>query len=184
MRPVQLLVRPGTYVGKILINSIPGSSATNTVTIRPDWHYAGTVTLQYSGTAALDNYVVRFSNTSNIRFKKVTLKNIGATYCTEVDFVNNNDNILFDSCTFIGNQSATINPEEYVINQTSDVANKIKNVSIINNTIKYGSIGISLLGSAGNNDSNVIIQNNLIDSFFNMGYKLFIMKYLLSPKIS
>ncbi len=67
---VDLLIRPGTYMGQYDLGVVPGSPGA--ITVRSETNTASDVVLAYDAGGASDNFIVRLDGTEQLHFQAVT----------------------------------------------------------------------------------------------------------------
>lgn len=153
--PVVLDMKPGVYTESVLIANVPGSSATNTVTIKSQNNSASTVTLTYP-TVDINPYVIGIY-TSNIKVRHLTITPTGATYSRGIEMRGSVSNNEISGC-IVNVTSGNYTTDAYVgiycraVNGTGN--------TIRNNTLNNGAYGIYLNGVS----TAVLNQNTVIDS--------------------
>ncbi len=76
--PVTFLVQSGTYTEQLDLVSIPGNSATNTITFRSQAGDSSAVVLTWpSATAAANNWVVRMNGADRVTWDRITIARTG-----------------------------------------------------------------------------------------------------------
>ena len=76
--PVIFNIRPGTYQGKVDIGNIPGTSATNTVTIKSENGDSTSVILTDSANALTSNFTVHIFGTDYLTIRNLTIRRPGS----------------------------------------------------------------------------------------------------------
>lgn len=72
--PVTVLAETGIYSEQVVFDTIPGTSATNTVTFRSLSGVNTDVTLQFAGATTAANYVLKLNNADYLHFEDMTIK--------------------------------------------------------------------------------------------------------------
>ena len=156
--PVKMLIKNGTYNSLAFHDSIPGSSAKNTVTFR-------SATGQRDSVRIYDTYGAKLANTCHLRFEQLTLEGIvvgvemdSSVSDVEIRHCNINtqmtNNYLYKGIEYPGN-ATTLN-------------RRLCNVRIIANKIRGGYVNIYLNNYCNSNDFNntgfigVIIDSNIL----------------------
>jgi hypothetical protein len=166
--PVTFKVRAGTYVGRLDIANIPGSSIVNRLTIRADDGVpASTVNINYAATGTADNYVIRLNNTSHISLKNLSINATAASYgnCIRLNGITNNDSIIGCNITNQNNSPTTFMTGIEGNNSRYD------NLVVKDNTIN-ASYGAYLFSNFANTPG-LIIDNNIINSYYNGIYYIY-----------
>jgi len=172
--PVTLILDDNTYPNEIYpinFNSNPGSSATNTLTIKPKTgatpHFTGAANA--NGLILLNgiDYVTVDGSNSGGSDKSLTIENTSSANNSYVFGIldngssNNSNNITLKNCTFLGMNTVLVN-ETYVIVLSANGGHD--NCVIDNNTIARSKYGIAVFGSDANKNNNLVISNNTIGS--------------------
>lgn len=105
--PTILNVRDGTYTEKVTLLTIPGASPVNTVTFQSESNDSTAVVLQEDPTAngGYDFYVLKLQGASHVRFKKMTVKALGANSSKVLVLRNDANQNAFTNCVFEGTPS-------------------------------------------------------------------------------
>jgi hypothetical protein len=157
--PVIFNVAPGTYTGQLNLVSIPGSSATNTVTFQSANSDSTAVILQYNASSATDNFVVKFLNSSNIIIKKMTLKALNATYARVVEYSGTVSNVTLQGNVLQGAQTTNTDSSQFAVHNIA--GGTYSGIYILGNRILNGRIGLNLVNSV-NPMTNVVIKYNYL----------------------
>ena len=163
--PVLFLVDPGIYNEHFCISSVPGASATNTITFRSADYDSTKVVIRYAAKSALDNYVIQLKNASYIRIENMTMKAMSSIgFAIVIDFKNGSNyniiksNLLISNNLIYGSNSSVI---------YSDGRNSSSCYNLIdNNFILLGSHGIYFNGNSTVSPSKCnIFRNNTITDY-------------------
>lgn len=161
--PVDVLVNPGTYAGKVAIRNIAGSSSVNTITIR------GTNKNTCILTDSVADATLSVTNTSFVTIRDLTVNNRFYTTCAGISIVGANgakgSNTTVNNC--IVNIPNTGTNTSYGL-MASGAANTISatpidSVVFDSNVVNGGYYGIVIYGSSNtaNNRGNMIRYNTL-----------------------
>ncbi len=164
--PVTFKVRAGTYVGRLDIANIPGSSPVNRLTIRADDGVpASSVNINYAATGTGDNYVIRLNNTSHISIKNVSINATAATYGIgiRINGTSNNDSIVGCNITNLNNSTSTW------MSGIEGYNSRYDNFVLQNNNIT-ASIGTYLFSNTPATPGLLIEGNNITSWYFGMYY--------------
>ena len=155
-------VRSGVYPEDIIINSVPGSSATRTVLFQSVAGDSSAVVLEDS-VNSIAPAVVYINNSSWITFKEMTIESVGYyySYGNGVVTIAGSSNISFISNHIISSY--------YDAGINSYVSSGNSNIIITGNNISGGQDGISLSGDPNNSMLGLDIEGNIIDSFQSAG---------------
>jgi hypothetical protein len=156
--PVTFNVASGTYTEQLLIGSIPGASATNTVTFKSAANDSTAVILQFSATSHGDNFVVNFQNASNIIFKNITLKALHATFARVVLLSGNISNITLQGNILQGTQTVNSDSAQFVMHNYS--GGTFDGINILGNRINEGRFAINFANTTPM--TNVVIKYNYL----------------------
>ena len=170
--PVEFQFFDGSYE-TMLLDTIIGSSTTNTVTITS---YSGDATKVTIGDVTIaKNTALTLDNVSNLVFKNITIGTKTDATISGVELKGYCANILFHSCVIQAYDLATDNSYAAVkhYNSSYNSANYLKNVRFIKNTI-IGGYGNMLFIYSGGNATNmstkqtsiIIDSNELKDAYY------------------
>jgi len=166
--PVTLNMRNGVYNEQVNIPAIPGSSATNTVTIQSESGDSSAVNVTFSSGVSTAYHTIRFNGGSFITLRKITVESAGL-YARSIEFNSTSTDITITNCrvlTVVGTSSLQ-NP----IYATTTTPNN--NITITNNRIIGGYYGIYARFGTGTTvstlASNIVIRNNKITDFYYYG---------------
>ena len=169
--PVVFNVQPGVYNEKVLIGTVGGVSATNTITFQSANGDSTSVILSDSSTISTsNNYTLKLNQTSRIIFKKISIRKTGvADNATVVEIGGSSNNISFISCRFEG-----------LVSSTPDLARTVvmANVPYTNTSISFdkcvfmnGSYGLYLQGQGSTSGllqtGNSITGNHFTNQYLN-----------------
>ena len=168
-------VRDGYYNESFTINKIKGSSAVNTVTFQSQSLDSSKVIID---TAWCVGYVyppvssatVTLNGASYVTFQKLGIMNSCSSYsyynsAVEIHGRSRHINLLNNSLWGPNSSSS------YNSSCISSLADIDSDIHVINNVMKYGYAGMYFQNSGGN-EAGLVIQGNLIDSFYQMGLYL------------
>jgi len=162
---VNFQVANGTYTEQLEITSITGTSNSNNIVFESVSGDSSLVKIEFSPAFA-SNYVVNLNGTSFITFKKLTIENTKATNCTVIEIEGNTSDINISNCHILGQPSTSSSSNYSIIKSTGDANH---NISITNNHIENGSKGIEFIGGSSTDEINLVISNNLIESYYYRG---------------
>ena len=160
--PVVFEVVAGTYTNsEFTINEFSGSSATNTVTIRPK---SGTVVFQNDPSSTTDNHIFQFNGADWVTLKDLTLHITDpSSYGTRIDILGQCDGLTIEGCTLLANTSLLSSSTNIAAVYLSSSANDIvTNFTFKNNIIDNASAGLYLYGSTSGLNNNVLIEGNTL----------------------
>ncbi|MBI1316705.1 hypothetical protein GC167_07585, partial [bacterium] len=159
--PVTVNVKEGVYQ-RFQLDSIPGSSTVNTVTIRSNPSNTSDVILRDTALVSGDNYLIRLFDVDHVRIDGLVFDPQGGTYGRGVLLEGGNNNIHITNNTFNGEGlgSSTLNA---AIFDNTGSANRSNDILIDGNTIDDAAYGVYAVG-VGTTDfqRNWTITNNTI----------------------
>lgn len=162
--PVTFQVASGTYNEQVSFDSIPGSSATNTVTFTSLTGDSTDVVLQYASTGTSDLHTVLLNNVDYLTFNQMTIKGSATDYGRVISMENLPQNITIQNCVIEAPvYSSSYSCPIYSIN------NPVHNLTIQNNHIIGGYYGIYMDGESSNNMTNFVVENNVIEDYYYYG---------------
>ena len=166
--PTTIAIKPGTYLGNIIIPAIPGTNTTNTVTFTSYTQDSTSVVLQGN----LATGVIILDNTNNIIISHLTLQGIlsgSASRC--IEFKNKNRNILITNNYM---QTCNSNFASSAIMAVYSYYSQDTNITIQNNYL-YGTGGIWIESQNYSSAAsyNITIENNILDQFYYYGIYLY-----------
>lgn len=172
--PVVFNVVPGTgpYNEQVILDSIPGTSVTNTITFNGNGN-----ALTYNATSSSQRAVLKLNGADHIIFDSLFIDASGGTYGYGVQLINNADSNTFRKC--IINTSVTATNTNYagiVINATDAGAISSGNTLCDGNVFDRDSItggyyGVTLVGNTTTSGfvNNNQFTNNTVQEFYNYG---------------
>lgn len=166
--PTILNIRPGTYIEQVDIPVIPGTSATNTLTIQSESGDSSSVTISFSSSSSSAYHTIRFNGSSFIILRKLTIEGLG-TYTRSIEFNSTSSNITITNCRVFAPVGTSSLQNPIYANTTSPN----NNITITNNLISGGYYGIYGRFGTGTTvaalANNIIIRNNRIRDFYYYG---------------
>ncbi|HUN65616.1 MAG TPA: right-handed parallel beta-helix repeat-containing protein [Bacteroidota bacterium] len=156
-------VLAGTYNEHIVLPSITGTSASNTITFQSATGNAADVTLEYSAGSSDSNYVVKMTGANYVKFHKMILQsntNAGAGYCTIFNLAGSWDHLTIDSTALVAASSTSNTNQAVIITTTASTATSLV---ISGNTFTNGGYGIYL---SGINSSNFLAGVQIVNNAF------------------
>lgn len=164
--PVTMDVQAGTHSGSMHFSTIPGLSATNTLTINGVAGAANCI-ITHNGVGINNNAVATFDGASHITIQNITLRNTGTTQAWGVLFMNNathntllNNRIEMHWASNVVNVCGILFAASFT-NSTAEGNNGNYNL-IQGNEIIGGEMGIRMEGAAALRNKYNRIYNNLI----------------------
>lgn len=140
--PVTIQVRNGKYTENVVFKHVPGSSNTNTITIKGESNNALLDTLTFNSSTAP---TLRLDSASYFVFKHITFQTEGI-FARAIAFANKSHDITIDNCVFYAKADKSSYPHIDVENQyTSGIPSLDSNVVITNNRFSGGGSGVRLI---------------------------------------
>lgn len=174
--PTTIKVAPGVYHESLVFsNLISGLGALNTLTIESATNNPDDVMI--STDLATDNYVVLFDSVSWISLNNISISSTDEGIGSLVSVTNMSSDITIDGCKLM---LAYDNKPSLIAIDVNGA--QLENISIKNNTIHGGYIGVKLYGSSAFSDyqKSIIVSGNNISGFY---YSGIYMSYLDKPLI-
>lgn len=165
----------GPYTEQLVLDSISGTSAINTITFNGNGN-----TITFNSTSNSQRAVIKLNGADHIIFDSLVIEAGGGTYGYGVQLVNNADSNTFRKCTINTSVSSTSNQYAGIVINSSEsgattTGNTLCDGNVFDrNTITGGYYGATLVGSTTaatflNNNS---FTNNTITEFYNYGLYL------------
>jgi len=151
---VVINIETGNYNEQFTLQSIPGTSETNTITFRAQSGDSSDVMIQYEG----DTHIMQIISSSNLLFKNLTFQSPGDNYGM-INLIGYVANITFQNCHFSGDPSTSWSR---IIYSEDEVANLLVENSYFNSA---RSAAVYLIGT----NQNPIIKNNIFENIVNHG---------------
>ncbi|MBC7946542.1 MAG: gliding motility-associated C-terminal domain-containing protein [Chitinophagaceae bacterium] len=171
---INVVANTGPYLEQLILDSIPGTSATKTITFNGNANV-----IQFNSTNTNERAVIKLNRTDYVGFYNLVITATG-TLTTEYGFgvqiINNADNNTINNCTInINTSSTSTNYAGIVINNsptspttTGDSRCDFNTISF--NTINGGYAGITLVANGTTNQVNGnTIFNNTLRNFYIYG---------------
>nr|NQU92382.1 hypothetical protein [Bacteroidota bacterium] len=167
---VSFSVASGTYTEQISFSAIDGTSATDTIIFQSSTSNYADVTLQFTQTSTA-NYVVNFDGSDYISFLDMTIQSTGSSsYGKVFVFKGTTQNISLKDNNINGRNVSSQSNNYAVIYGEGGTSNMASNINIENDTIRYGSKGISFEGGdASNLETGNSFRNNAVENFYYSG---------------
>ncbi|MEI6507550.1 MAG: LamG-like jellyroll fold domain-containing protein [Bacteroidota bacterium] len=149
--PVTINVNPGTYAGRVHLNTVIGSSSTNTISFIGS--SPATCIIQDS---IVTNPLVQITSTGYVTFRNFTVTNTGGTACIGIAVVGSTSNTVGSGCSIINNiinlPNAGTTAGYIGINvsgsATAGANNYLDSITIDSNTVNGGAYGIEYYGNS------------------------------------
>ncbi|MBK8944002.1 MAG: hypothetical protein IPM32_01920 [Ignavibacteriae bacterium] len=176
---VKFTVLDGTYNEQFNFDgNIVGSNSTNNIL----FDAGPNVIVNYSASSSLDNYVLKFNSAKYLTFNNFNFSAGGTSFATVVKLENDCSDLEFNGNTF---NSYNI-PNSGVINELEQSNficidnSEMNNISLVNNSINYGSYGIHLDLNNNNLSNNILIDGNSVTNSY---YDNIVLKNSTAPQI-
>jgi gliding motility-associated-like protein len=160
----------GPYVEQVILDSIPGASAINTVTFRGNGD-----TLRYNAGINTERAVIKLNGADHIRIDSLVIDaRDAASYGWGIQLMNNADSNVISRNTILLNTTSTSTIYSGIIFSSSATSATTGSAladsnTVIGNTIVGGYYGITLNGSAADPLKNNVIANNVLREFYYTG---------------
>jgi hypothetical protein len=135
--PVTLNVRSGTYIEKIVADSIPGASQVNTITLQSEAMDSASVIIQYEG----DNFnpnIMEFKNAKYLTIQHLKFINTSSFYGNGIFFKEKSNDITIKDCSFNSNTSSFFASGGSLLTFTVNNSNRHNSILIQGNTFNGG----------------------------------------------
>lgn len=147
--PVSINVRDGIYTEQVLINTVMGTTSSDSVVFQSENADASLVNLEFNGNST-NRYTVRLNGTSYLGFKNMTLTSLNSTYGYTAEITGSSMGLRFANCVFNNQASGnTYGMYSTNINQSD--------LHIMNCEFNNGNGGIYIQGNYG---TGLVIANN------------------------
>ena len=100
--PVVFRIRDGIYEEQIIIDSIPTTSAINTITFESESGDSSAVTIQYTPPSTTLPWVILLDGTDYVTFRHLGIKSLPAYYCDALELRHNARYITLTHCKLEG----------------------------------------------------------------------------------
>lgn len=156
--PVIFNIKRGTYNEQLDFKlAITGVSTTNTVTFQSESGNPADAEISFTSTSSSDNFIVRFTDVSNLIFNDLTFTAKGTTY-SRIVYSNNFDGyVTFSGNIFNGYLNAGISTDQNIVTLSSV---NIHNINFNNNIFNNGSRCFYALGGSSTKSTNFNFTNN------------------------
>jgi trimeric autotransporter adhesin len=160
----------GPYTEQLIMNAVPGASATNTVTFNGNGR-----TITFNTTSTAQNAVIKLDNADYIKFDNLVITTTGASNGFGVQLINNADFNTISNCTINVNATATGTGFAGIVISSSHTSATTTGSALCDNnifsgnTINGGYYGITQVGSSTVANGSNQILNNDIRNFYMYG---------------
>ena len=169
----QVITSSPTFTEQLVINDIPGMSATNTITVKGNFN-----TLSFAATDANLRHTLHLNGADHLRFEDLTIEAVGAAVGWAVRMSNNANNNTFKRCVIRTTEASTLTTfAAFTLTQSPTAANgsqsgTASNLMIDSCQIVGGYYGLCLNGNGvtmGSRPSNNTVRNSSISNFYIYG---------------
>ena len=155
--PVRFNVQPGTYIEQVVLNNIPGSSSTNTIS----FYGTGDDVLLTAATSQNNNYVLLLDSTTNVTLSRfrIEARPPSGNYANAL-VIQKGGNLTIDSLTVrVKGIINNVNASAVVL------MGEVSNLNFVNNTVDSGYYSFRTAGAL-TNYSNFTLTNNTFRGFW------------------
>lgn len=96
-----------TYIEQVSLSTVAGTETGDSIIFQSKAMNEDSVELLFDGADLNENYVFQMFSVSGITFKHITFRTDVSQYSILIDIYGSSDHINFDSCKFVGDQTAT-----------------------------------------------------------------------------
>jgi hypothetical protein len=180
--PVVFSLLPGVFQSQMTFQSIPGASATNTITFRSSTLNPDDVIIKYSATGAADNFVLKLDGAKYLRFEYITFKAENSTNGNVIVIGGGSSGNRFIGNKIIGPQVSVNSTTICLVYSASGTTSNDSNNVYRLNQFLYGSYGFLYYGPS----TSILEPGTVIDSnsFINQYYRAIDLRYQDAPIIS
>lgn len=164
-----VLAGSGPYTERVVIPSILGASATNTITLNGNGE-----TLGHGSTVSAERAAVLLNGADHVTINDFVINVNTSTYGWAVHLTNQADGNSITNCTIncLQNSSSTnyagiVSSGSLTSGTTS--GNSASNTLIEGNTINYGYWGVHLYAATATHGQNNVVRDNIIRDFYSDG---------------
>jgi PKD repeat protein len=178
--PVVFNVANGTYTEQVVINQVPGSSSTNTITFKSTSGDTSLCEVNFGVSSTAANYVLNIGNgASHIHFEDIKFRANGPSAFTNrvVQFDGNNSSVSFDGCRIQSVVTTTTGTNVALVWKDNTYG---EGLSFTNNSFYGGSFGVYLEGSTATNDDGLMVSGNTFEEQYYTGIWS---RYQNNPKV-
>ncbi|MES2773213.1 MAG: gliding motility-associated C-terminal domain-containing protein [Bacteroidota bacterium] len=171
--PVVFNVVPnsGPYNEQLILDSIAGTSATNTITFNGNGN-----TISFASANANQRAVIKLNGADYIIFDSLTINAASGTYGYGVQLINRADSNIFRKCRILSSTTATSTNFAGVVINSTDAGPVVTGSTLCDanifdrDTIVGGYYGVTLVGIAGLPVTENKFTNNTIRDFYSTGF--------------
>ena len=154
----------GTYNENVNLMDIPGSSSSDTVTIKSQSGNPEDVIWFYAASGDADNYLLKLRNVDHLRIRNITMASNNSTSTSKGIIVNmegNTDDIVLDNNIFVGAPVSNTNDDLTILYSSNSL---FSSRIVTNNTFTGGSYGVYFTGISNNHSSGMVVRGNKFSS--------------------
>jgi len=171
--PTVFEIFAGTYEEQLQFqNSITGTTSVNIITFKPEPSITDNTSVIVQNGIGAGFPTIVFNGNNNIAFKNMTIKNNSTSPGNVIlfdAFFGPINNILFDGNIIEGSEVTDSDENFSVIRFSKNPGDPIDEISITNNEIYNGSIGIYAQAISGEETAGIQISNNKFENFYYAG---------------
>lgn len=172
--PVTFNVAAGTYVEQVALTSIPGSSATNTITFDGGAGNAATRVLFWSTTTNTERHTFRIDNTSHVFLKNISITGSNTSWAWPLHVMGSNiTNIQVENCVIALTGAAASSTSSNLIpvvvsNSTTSYSTgfTFTNINFDNCDISGGYFGMTMYGNGTSCTGNRVVNSRLTNAYY------------------
>ncbi len=137
---VWLEIEPGTYVGQLDIDNIPGLGSARPLYLQSTTGDSSDVVLTYAASGIGDNYVVRVAQVTSVTIRALSISATGATYSQALVLDSTVRDFTLQQCVL---QSRWLQNDPLLFISNNGVKTDIR---IVRNLFAYGGVGLRATG--------------------------------------
>ena len=162
--PTTIQVNPGVYNESFTLSGdINGLDSINTLTIVSSTNNKQDVIITNANLSGAES-VIEMDSVAWVTLKDISLKGNGSQNQKTLDILENSHNIKIENCQIEADYAYNTS-----LSAVSVYGAGIKNIELINNTIKGGYYAIRAQGSYQSKQSNIKIVNNTVNDYYHYG---------------
>lgn len=163
----------GPYTEQLVMNPVPGSSATNTITFNGNG-----ATIEYLSTNGAERATIKLNGTDYTTFNDLVIKALGSAttdFGFGVQLLSSADSNTINGCTIQINQTSTSTNFAGIVISNSATSATATGATLCdfntftNNTVTGGYYGITMVGSATDANGNNTFINNNVSEYYQYG---------------
>jgi hypothetical protein len=169
--PVVFSIRDGVYNEQFALDSIPTTSAVNTITFESESQDSSAVTIEYAPTSYASAYVILLSGTDHVIFRHLGIKALASNYSDCIDIRYDANDITVSNCYLESYQFGSSG----VMIKSLNFGGIQDSLYIRNNYFYKGRDAIYLYNGGGTYQKDIYIENN---TFVDQRYTAMDISYL------